>query len=206
VIELGPPIVKGGWCEIRAVVGQPDLCAKVLIQKRRFKGGRPDPDEIVNAKYGIRDFLEYEWKNYKKILAVCPEDLRRHFVHIHGIETTQEGVKALVMDLVRDDREEIAPSLVKNTRALSPGFWMTLERIRREVFVRHAIDHFGIVPRNILVKSPECPIFIDFQTGRERYRGQFWLRWPFFVRAKTNRCFRKLYKEMDIAERLPNIS
>lgn len=206
MIELGPPIVKGGWCEIRAVIGHPNLCAKVLIQKRRFKGGRPDPNEIVSTKYGIRDFLEYEWKNYKKIIAVCPEELRQHFVNIHGIETTKHGIKALVMDLVRDDRETIAPSLVKNTRTLTPQFWAILERIRNEVFSNHAIDHFGIVGRNILVKSPEWPVFIDFQTGKERYRGQFWLRWPFFVRAKTNRCFRKLYKEMGIAEKQPSKS
>lgn len=203
--ELGPQLVKGGWCQILAVQGRPDLCAKVLIPKRRFKGTRPEPNRIVSAKYGIADFLDYEWSNYRKILAACPPDLRDHFVTMHGVETVADGRKALIMDTVRDDRGEIAASLAKNTRPLSPVFWTTLDRIRREVFLAHAIDHFGIVRRNILVKTPEHPVFIDFQTGRERFRGQFWLRWPFFVRAKINRCFRKLEKEMGVTLMSPHI-
>ncbi|GAB1410317.1 hypothetical protein MASR1M90_14710 [Desulfovibrionales bacterium] len=196
MIELGPLLVKGGWCQILAVQDQPDLCAKVLIPKRRFQGERPDPNQIVSAKYGIADFLEYEWANYQKIMAACPEDLQGHFVPMHGLQATSDGRKALVMDLVRDDLGQIAPSLVTNTRPLDPAFWANLERLRHEVFLARAIDHFGIVRRNVLVKAPDYPVLIDFQTGRERFRGQFWLRYPFFVRAKLNRYFRKLYTEM----------
>lgn len=202
--ELGPQLVKGGWCQILAVLGHPELCAKVLVPKRRFQGGRPDPNHIVSTKYGITDFLDYEWANYQKIMNVCPADLRAHFVAMHGVTTAIDGRKALIMDVVCDDRGEIAPSLAKNTRVLSPEFWRTLDRIRREVFLNHAIDHFGIVRRNILVKNPDHPVFIDFQTGRERFRGQFWLRWPFFVRAKINRCFRKLEKELGVSLRPPH--
>jgi hypothetical protein len=201
--NLGPQLVKGGWCQILAVQDRPDLCAKVLVSKRRFKGGRPDPDTIVSSKYGIPDFLEYEWANYQKIMAACPPDLRAHFVAIHGVEITTDGRKALIMDVVRDDQGRIAPSLAANTRALSPAFWDILDRIRREVFLAHSLDHFGIVRRNILVKTPEHPVFIDFQSGRERFRSQFWLRWPFFVRAKINRCFQKIEKEMGAAPTPP---
>ena len=199
MIELGPQLVKGGWCQIVAVEGRPDLCAKVLIPKRRYRGEQPEPDLIVREKYGISDFLEYEWRNYRKIMAVCPADLRRHFVSMHGIETASDGRRALVMEKVTDDRGEIAPSLVRNARALDPQFRDTLERIRREVFIAHAIDHFGIVRRNVLVRGTADPVLIDFQTGRERFRGQFWLRLPFFVRRKINRCFRKLYTEMGVS-------
>ena len=198
MIELAEMLVKGGWCQILAVQGRPDLCAKVLVPKRRFKGEKPEPDIIVSSKYGISDFLEYEWSNYLKIMDKCPDDLRRHFVSIHGIEVSTDGRKALIMDVVRDDRGEIAPNLVRNTRPLHPNFHEILERIRREVFLRHGIDHFGIVRRNILVRAPGDPVFIDFQTGRERFRGQFWLRHPWFVRQKINRCFRKLYTEMGL--------
>lgn len=198
MIELGPQRVRGGWCAIFAVEGRPDLCAKVLIPKRRFKGGKPQPDLIVSQKYGILDFLEYEWNNYQKIMAACPESLRSHFVGMHGIESTADGRRALVMDLVLDDRGEIAPNLVRNTRPLTPQFQDTLERIRKEVFIAHGIDHFGIVRRNILVRGLGDPVFIDFQTGRERFRGQFWLRHPWFVKQKINRCFRKLYTEMGL--------
>ena len=198
MIELGEMLVRGGWCQILAVQGQPDLCAKVLVPKRRFKGEKPEPDTIVSAKYGIQDFLEYEWNNYRKIMAACPDDLREHFVTMHGIEDTTDGRKALVMETVRDDLGEIAPSLVKNTRSLEPEFWKALERVRKEVFLAHSVDHFGIVRRNILVRSAQHPVIIDFQTGRERFRGQFWLRLPWFVRQKTNRCFRKLFKEMGL--------
>lgn len=198
MIELGEMLVKGGWCQILAIQDRPDLCAKVLVPKRRFKGGRPEPDQIVSEKYGIRDFLEYEWANYRKIMAACPDDLRRHFVDMQGISQASDGRKALVMEIVRDDRGEIAPSLVGNTRELSPKFWGTMERLRREVFLAHSIDHFGIVRRNILVRSPEDPVVIDFQTGRERFRGQLWLRCPWFVRRKINRCFSKLYTEMGL--------
>lgn len=202
MIELGPILVKGGWCQILAVQGRPDLCAKVLIPKRRFKGERPEPDHIVNEKYGISDFLDYEWSNYQKIMAACPESLRTHFVTMHGIQPTSDGRKALVMGIVRNDLGEVAPNLVHNTRPLHPQFWSTLERIRREIFVEHSIDHFGIARRNILVRSPEHPVIIDFQTGRERFRGQFWLHHPWFIKQKVNRCFRKLYKEMGVSPKL----
>ena len=198
MIKLGPQLVKGGWCQILSVQDKPELCAKVLVAKRRFQGGQPDPNVIVSAKYGIADFLDYEWANYQKIMAACPEDLRKYFVTMHGIDVAEDGRKALVMEVVRDDRREIAPNLVKNSRPLSPLFWANLERVRREVFWAKSIDHFGIVRRNILVKSPEHPVIIDFQTGRERFRGQFWLRHPWFVRLKINRCFHKLYKEMGV--------
>jgi len=198
MITLGPPLVLGGWCQIFSIQGNPDLCAKVLIPKRIHKGHKPEPNEIVSEKYGINDFLEYEWANYHKIIAACPQDLRKYFVTLQGVERTSDGRKALVMETVYDDRGEIAPNLVKNTRPLDAKFAETLERIHREVFLPSSIDHFGIVRRNILVKSPEHPVFIDFQTGRERFRGQFWLRMPFFVRKKVSRCFRKLYAEMGV--------
>jgi RIO kinase 1 len=197
-MKLGPQLVKGGWCQIFSIEDHPELCAKVLVARRRFQGGQPDPNLIVSAKYGIADFLDYEWANYRKIIAACPEELRTFFVTIHGVDVAADGRKALVMEIVRDDRGEVAPNLVRNSRPLSPLFWTNLERIRKEVFLANSIDHFGIVRRNILVKSPEHPVIIDFQTGRERFRGQFWLRLPWFVRLKINRCFRKLYKEMGI--------
>ena len=198
MIELGPLLVQGGWCQIFAVKGQPGICAKVLIPKRRFKNERPDPNIIVKEKYGISDFLEYEWSNYNKIIASCPKHLRTYFVTVHGIKITTDGRKALVMNTVYNQQGHIATNLVNNTQPLSPKFIEILELIRNEVFLAHNIDHFGIARRNILVLSPEHPVIIDFQTGRERFRGQFWLRHPWFVRQKINRCFRKLYKELDI--------
>lgn len=196
MIELGPLLVQGGWCQILAVQGQPDMCAKVLIPKRRFKGTRPDPDLIVQKKYGIDNFLEYEWNNYQKIMAACPDDLKAYFVRMHGIQMTTDGRRALVMNTVFNDQGAIASNLVSNTEQLGPKFREILERIRKEVFIAHNVDHFGIVRRNILVRNPNHPVIIDFQTGRERFRGQFWLRHPWFVKQKINRCFRKMYQEM----------
>lgn len=198
MINLGSPLILGGWCQIFSIQDNPALCAKVLIPKRRFKGAKPDPNDIVRSKYGITDFLEYEWQNYLEIMSVCPDDLRKYFVTIHGIDKTSDGRNALIMETVYDEHLEIAPNLVKNSRQLLPDFKEALERIRKEVFLAHSIDHFGIARRNTLVKSPTHPVIIDFQTGRERYRGQFWLKIPFFVRAKVNRCFFKLYEEIQI--------
>lgn len=198
MIELDAPLIKGGWCHIYSIKNQPLRCAKVLAPLRRFREGYPDPNEMVRTKYGIDDFLEYEWNNYQKIMAHCPAKLKEHFVHIHGVEATSCGQRALVMDIVLDDLGQPAPNLVHNTRPLSSTFFDVLERLRTQVFVAHAIDHFGIVRRNILVKTPDHPVIIDFQTGRERFRGQFWLRFPWFVRQKINRCFGKLYQEMGV--------
>lgn len=197
MIELGPLLVQGGWCQILAVQGRPDICAKVLVPKRRFKGTRPEPDLIVKKKYGIDDFLEYEWSNYQKIMAACPEDLKTYFVRMHGIQMSMDGRKALVMDTVLNDHGAIASNLVNNTEPLGLKFRKILERIRNEVFIAHNIDHFGIARRNILVRNTDHPVIIDFQTGRERFRGQFWLRHPWFVKQKINRCFRKMYQEIE---------
>lgn len=196
MIELGTPLIKGGWCHIYTIKNEPLKCAKVLAPLRRFRENYPDPNELVRTKYGIDDFLEYEWNNYQKIMRHCPQELRPYFVTIHGVMPTTCGQQALVMDMVMDDLGQPAPNLVHNTRPLSSTFLNILETIRTQVFVAHAIDHFGIVRRNILVKSPDHPVIIDFQMGRERFRSQFWLRFPWFVRQKINRSFRKLYQEL----------
>ena len=196
MIELDEKILKGGWCDIYGVKGRPELCAKVLAPHRKYKGEYPDPNEIVREKYGIQDLLEYELANYRKILRHTPDHLRRYLVRIDGIKQCTDGSRALVMEKVLDDRGNLAPSLAKNKRPLAPAFKDCLEQLRSKIFIPHAIDHFGILKRNILVKSPEHPVLIDFQEGRERYRGQFWLRFPFFVRKKVTRCFEKLYKEI----------
>jgi RIO kinase 1 len=110
---------------------------------------------------------------------------------------SKDGRKALVMDTVFNDHGAIASNLVNNTEPLGLKFRQILERIRNEVFIAHNIDHFGIARRNILVRNMDHPVIIDFQTGRERFRGQFWLRHPWFVKQKINRCFRKMYQEIE---------
>lgn len=198
MIELDEKLLKGGWCDIYSIKGSPEQCAKVLAPYRRFKGTYPDPNEIVRRKYGIQDLLAYERSNSQKIISKTPDELRKFIVRIHGLEKTADGRQALVLDKVIDDQGGLARNLVNNTRPLQPKFWERLDRLRKEVFLRHSIDHFGIVRRNVLVKSPEHPVIIDFQEGRERYPGQLWLRIPFFVRAKVNRCFAKLYRELNV--------
>lgn len=198
MIELDEKLLKGGWCDIYSITGSPDRCAKVLAPHRKYKGDRPHPNIIVQKKYGIQDLLAYELSNYQKIISKTPMELRPFIVRIHGLEVTADGRQALVLDKVTDDQGAVAKNLVKNTRPLQPKFWERLDRLRKEVFLRHSIDHFGIVRRNVLVKSPEHPVIIDFQEGRERYPGQLWLRIPFFVRAKVNRCFAKLYRELNV--------
>jgi RIO kinase 1 len=199
MIELSDKLLKGGWCDIYDIKGSPDRCAKVLAPHRKYKGTHPHPNIIVQKKYGIKDLLAYEFSNYQKIISKTPAELRDFIVQIHGLDKTVDGQKALVLDKVIDDQGVLAKSLVKNTRALQPIFLERLECLRKEVFLKHSIDHFGIVTRNILIKSPKHPVIIDFQEGRERYPGQLWLRIPFFVRAKVNRCFAKLYQELNVS-------
>lgn len=198
MITLGPILVNGGWCHIYAVEGHPELCAKVLIPKRRFKGDRPDPNIIVNSKYGINDFLNYEWENYQKIMSVCPTNLRMHFVTIHGIKKTDDGRQALVMEKIIDDRGHLASTLANSTRKVDLMFIETLEELRKKVFLKNGLDHFGIARRNILIRSTSDPVIIDFQSEKERYRWQFWLQIKWFVKRKVNRCFNKLYSEIEI--------
>lgn len=198
-LEIDAPLIKGGWCHIYSIKNEPDMCAKVLSPLRKFHDTYPDPNELVRDKYGIEDFLEYEYRNYIKIMDRCPDSLRKYFVHIHGVFTTTSGQRALIMNKVLNESNAPASNLARNTQPLDLEFFTVLERIRIEVFIRNAIDHFGIMRRNILVQTPHHPVIIDFQTGRERFRGQFWLHHPWFVRRKVNRCFDKLYKELGVA-------
>lgn len=190
----------GGWSTIYHIKDHPTLCAKVLANHRRYKKKFPDPALIAWKKYGIRDMLKYELNNYNTIMDNVPNDLRSNFVTIHGLEETSIGKKALVMDLVADETGKVAKNLEANTLPLSPLFLKTLERIRNEVFLKHSIDHFGVACRNILVKDPETPVFIDFQNTRIRYRGHFWLKIPFFTRQKVNRKFRRVYTDLGVTD------
>jgi RIO kinase 1 len=197
MIELGPIISsKGGWCNIHEIAGRPDLCAKVLARHRRYKGAFPDPEMIALKKYGIWDMLQYELDNYHHIIACIPKGYLKFFVRMQGIEHTADGSRALIMECVRNAKGEVARNLDQNTEPLSPVFFENLERLRQDVFLKYSIDHFGLACRNILVRDAATPVLIDFQNTVQRYRYQFWLRIPFFIRQKMNRRFQRIYREM----------
>jgi hypothetical protein len=201
MITLDTEITKiGGWSTIYRIKGDSSRCAKALAPHRRYKGGFPDPSMIARKKYGIVDMLQYELDNYNFLMAHVPEELKSHFVTIEGLQTTACGCKALVMELVIDDTGEVAKNLDANTRPLSQAFFRTLERIRRDVLLRHAIDHFGIACRNILVRNQNCPVLIDFQNSAARHRGQFWLKLPFFIRRKVTRKFQRVYRDVGVPD------
>jgi RIO kinase 1 len=190
----------GGWSTIFAFKEDPTRCAKVLAHHRRYRGEFPDPAMIARKKYGIADMLRYEFDNYRRLMAHVPEDLAPNFVTLYGLEKTNCGRDALVMELVTDDTGGVAKNLDANTRPLSLTFFRTLERIRRDVLLRHAIDHLGITCRNILVRNEDCPVLIDFQNSAARHRGQFWLRLPFFIRGKVTRKFQRVYRDVNMPD------
>lgn len=189
----------GGWSTIYRIKNEPNRCAKVLAPHRR-KEGFPDPAVTALKKYGISDMLQYEFDNYQNIISKVPKDLIPHFVSIYGLDATACGKKALIMELVIDDRGDVAKNLKANTRPLTAHFFQTLELLRREVFLRHAIDHFGIALRNILVRTADCPVLIDFQNTKNRLKGQFWLAFPFFVRKKVTRKFQRVYSDLSVPD------
>jgi hypothetical protein len=190
----------GGWSTIYTIKGDPVRCVKVLAPHRRYKGEFPDPAMIARKKYGIMDMLRYEIDNHRRLMDHVPADMTRHFVTFYGIKKTSCGRDALVMELVTDDMGGVAKNLDANTRSLSLTFFRTLERIRRDVLLRHAIDHFGIACRNILVRSQDCPVLIDFQNSAARHCGQFWLKLPFFTRRKVTRKFQRVYRELNMPD------
>ena len=190
----------GGWSTVYSIKDDPMRCAKVLAHHRRYKGEFPDPAMIARKKYGIEDMLRYELDNHRRLMAHVPEELARNFVTFYGIEKTSCGRDALVMELVTDDTGGVAKNLDANIRPLSLTFFQTLERIRRDVLLRHAIDHFGIACRNILVRNQDCPVLIDFQNSATRHRGQFWLKIPFFIRRKVTRKFQRVYRDVKMPD------
>lgn len=201
MIKLGSEIsTVGGWSTIHRIEGDPRHCAKVLARHRRYRGEFPDPTMIAQKKYGITDMLQYELDNHRRVMRHVPPELRQHFVVMRGIEQTSCGQRALVMELVVDDTGLVANNLDANTRPLTATFFRTLERIRREVLMRHAVDHFGIACRNILVRTPDVPVLIDFQNSSLRHRGQFWLKLPFFTRQKLTRKFQRVYQDLDLPD------
>ncbi len=201
MITLDTEISKiGGWSTIYRIKDDGSRCAKVLAPHRRYRGAFPDPAMIARKKYGIEDMLQYELDNYHGLMAHVPDELKSNFVTLEGLETTACGRKALVMELVLDDLGGIAKNLDANTRPLSLAFFQTLERIRRDVLLRHAIDHFGIACRNILVRNQDSPVLIDFQNSAKRHRGQFWLAMPYFIRRKVTRKFQRVYRDIQMPD------
>lgn len=201
MIKLGSEISNiGGWSTIHRIEGDPGHCAKVLAKHRRYRDEFPDPSMIARKKYGITDMLQYELDNHRRVLTHVPPELRQHFVAMRGIEQTSCEQRALVMELVMDDTGVVARNLDANTRPLTSIFFQTLERIRRDVLMRHAVDHFGIACRNILVRTPDVPVLIDFQNNSLRHRGQFWLKLPFFTRQKLTRKFQRVYRDLGMPD------
>lgn len=201
MIELGTKISsKGGWSNIYEIAGHPDLCAKVLARHRRYKGELPDPEMIARKKYGIRDMLQYELDNHQTIIDRIPADYHRFFVRMRGIEHTADGSRVLVMECVRNEAGDVAKNLDQHTGPLLPAFWKNLELLRKNVFLKYSIDHFGLACRNILVRDAATPVLIDFQNTIKRYRYQFWLRLPFFIKQKMNRRFQRVYQDLNVPD------
>jgi RIO kinase 1 len=119
---------------------------------------------------------------------------------MHDIERTSDGTRALVMECIRDSRGDVAKNLDQNTQKLSPPFFENLETLRKEIFLKYSIDHFGLACRNILVRDAATPVLIDFQNTVQRYRYQFWLRLPFCIRQKMNRRFERVYRDMGVPD------
>lgn len=197
MIHLGPVISTiGAWSTIYRIENDPGRCAKVLAPHREYCGEFPDSGLVAREKYGIEDLLEHEYENYQQLMRCSPEELRKFFVRIDGFEQTACGNKALVMELVQNEQGAIAPNLVNNKLTLKKEFFLNLERLRREVFMLHSIDYYGIACRNILVRDTETPVLIDFQKNNRFFRNQFWLKLPFFIRRKVTRYFTRVYAEL----------
>ena len=195
MIELGDIISSvGGWSNIYTVKDTPELCVKVLAPHRSYKGNKPDPNLVSKQKYGIENMLEYELDNYRKIIRHVPPHLKKYFVRIDGMQMTSAGVAGLVMERVRRADGSTAPSIDKYNGTLPNNFFCTLERIRREVFHKHSLDHFGVALRNILIKDEQTPVLIDFQKNRKIYRSQLNLYIPYFTRQKVKRNFQDVYR------------
>ena len=201
MIELGELISSvGGWSNIYTVKDAPELCVKVLAPHRTYKGDKPDPNLVAKKKFGIDNMLEFELQNYKKIMKHVPDQLRKNFVRIDGMKATSMGVRGLVMERVMTADGQTAPSLNHYEGTLPDAFFCKLEQIRREVFHKHSLDHFGVALRNILVRDNHTPVLIDFQKNRRIYRSQINLYIPYFTRQKVKRNFQRVYREANVKD------
>lgn len=197
MIELGELISSvGGWSNIYVVKDAPNMCVKVLAPHRSYRGDKPDPNLVAKKKYGINNMLEFEYFNYQKIIKHVPDTLKKNFVHIDGMHMTSCGERGLVMERVVTTEGTTAPSLDHYKGAPLPdAFFHKLEQLRREVFHKHSLDHFGVALRNILVRDNHTPVLIDFQKNRRIYRSQLNLYIPYFTRQKVKRNFQRAYRE-----------
>ncbi len=201
MIKLGDEISTiGAWSTIFHVVGEPDKCAKVLAPHREYKGDYPDPSLIVKEKYKIDDLLVHEYENYKRILAATPDDLKHCLVKIYSITRTECERDAMLMEMVSNQEGKVASNLTSKNVKVSEKFFFKLERLRKEVFIKHSIDYFGFACRNILVKDEDTPVIIDFQKNFKFFQKQFWLRIPFFIRLKMNRYYQRVYQELGVPD------
>lgn len=201
MIQLGELISSvGGWSNIYVVKDAPDLCVKVLAPHRKYQGEKPDPNMVAKKKYGIENMLEFEYANYQKIINCVPDSLKKHFVRIDGMHMTSEGVRGLVMERIMTPEGLTAPSLNHYKKPLPDAFFCKLEHLRREVFHKHSLDHFGVARRNVLVRDEETPVLIDFQKNRRIYRSQLNLYIPYFTRQKVKRNFQRLYQKANVQD------
>lgn len=201
MIELGELISSvGGWSNIYVVKDAPDMCVKVLAPHRKYRGEKPDPNMVAKKKYGIDNMLEFEYANYQKIIKCVPDSLKKHFVRIDGMEMTSSGVRGLVMERIMTPEGTTAPSLTHYQKPLPDTFFCKLEQLRREVFHKYSLDHFGVARRNVLVRDEETPVLIDFQKNRRIYRSQINLYIPYFTRQKVKRNFQRLYQRAKVQD------
>lgn len=146
-------------------------------------------------KFGIADFNEFEYNNYRKIIDQVPSDIKDSFAEVFEVRQHQ-GDSLSINELVVNVDGSVSKALKQYGMVRNSGFWERLGKLE-EFFLNKGISYLDIKPGNILVKELEdeniIPVIVDYKgVGTRTYPIQFNLLIKSQISKKIKRRFSRI--------------
>ena len=189
-----PKIGEGHYREVFLI--NKSMCMKVpkpIVEKRLGPLRIKLPSQLYILGLGTSNFNKYEYRIFRRLYPLVPEQLRGCFGKIYGVSGN-----CLFAETIRDYDDKLSKTIEETGRIQDKGFWKLFFEVR-DFFISNNISFFGgIDSKDILVKhlnaTEAIPVFIDFKrTGSRQYLFQPWLRLNMFAKMKVERRFNRIF-------------
>jgi hypothetical protein len=144
-------------------------CAKVIKKSQKKKIGNFEfecPTWVdLMLKMIPGDFNQREFKNYQKLMALLPEEIKQYFGKIYRVES-DANYSVAICGLITDFDGKPSLALRDFGKVEDPRFWKAIEIVIGELSSRRIPYFFGKGRENVVVKrNRDCsmPLFIDYK-------------------------------------------
>ena len=201
--ELLPSAKLIGEGKYRQAYLQDDVVVKILKTYRNKKEGIVTISYpmglYTQSKFGISDFNQHEFENYRRLESKLPSDLRPNFQHIKEVRLVN-GLSATICDAIKDYDGKLSKDCSRNQLPLDSGFYASLDVVF-DYLIQSKNHLMDFHPMNVLAQQRSAgsfiPVFFDYKRlGHVTYPLMPWLRINHFSEQRFKRRFDRMTREI----------